>query len=412
MVKLVKKMMMWTILLFLVMVSTSSYIFGVDALASPSSLSPREKAMDIATGNWKAQSMKAFITSGIATAMEELCGCANNDNDNKNGDNDKTSYKFVSCTDIATHAGLHPIATYRLLRYLSTFDVCIQQEKQDQDNDADDEDDKMFTLGPIGELLTPNHPQSVADFVVWETSFTSAKVWDQLDLFLKTNDMIASTIHNVNNMWDYFEQHPTILASFGKAMTSNTNVESYFLSTSELSPTLDNLNRFNLICDLGGSEGCLVKALATKRFPNTKFIVADLPSVIERIDSSTLPSNVSIQSVNFLTEIPPYADAYIMKHIIHDWKDDDCTIIFQNIVKANSKATIYIIEFGPMPGSNIPHVAKGFDIHMGIMNGAIERTQNEYNTLFKANGYELVDIHYLDQGKYPLYVQEIKLQNE
>merc|ERR1719266_2951485 len=114
--------------------------------------------MDIATGNWKAQATRAFITSNIAGVMEELCA----------------DDKFASVNDIATAANLHPKATYRLLRYLSTFDICIESTEERQ----------CFKLGSVGTVLTPNHPQSVAKRLVWETSLAPALVWDKLDKFL------------------------------------------------------------------------------------------------------------------------------------------------------------------------------------------------------------------------------------
>lgn len=71
------------------------------------------------------------------------------------------------------------------------------------------------------------------------------------------------------------------------------------------------------------------------------------------IDASTLPSN-------FTTDAPK-VDAYLLKHIIHDWDDEHSEIIFRNINGANPNATIFVFEFsGPMPGANVPHLSKGF----------------------------------------------------
>jgi hypothetical protein len=44
---------------------------------------------------------------------------------------------------------------------------------------------------------------------------------------------------------------------------------------------------------------------------------------------------------------------------------------------------------------------------MGIFNSAKQRTQEEYDTLYKQNEYERVGLHLLAGGAYPLYVQEI-----
>lgn len=334
---------------------------------------PQIIALDIATGNWKAQAIKAFITSNIAGVMEKLCLEEN---------------KFVSVEDISKEANVHPIATCRLLRFLSTFDVCIESS----------EEDKHFKLGPVGSVLTPNHPESVASAVVWEASITSVVSWDKLDEFLKTNK-------GRTDLWSYFNENPSILSMFQKAMTGYSNDEAFFLGSSDLSPTFD-LSSYESVCDLGGAEGTLALML-TKRFSDCSYIISDLPECIARIDSESLPANFSTEAADFL-KTTPKADAYLLKHIVHDWDDEHASKIFKNIHEANPNATIFVIEFGPMPGANIPHMSKGFDLHMGILLNASERTQEEYDCLYEENGYKRINLHFLAGGNHPLYVQEIK----
>ncbi len=38
-------------------------------------------------------------------------------------------------------------------------------------------------------------------------------------------------------------------------------------------------------------------------------------------------------SGNFFEEVPPGADAYTMRHVLHDWSDDLCITILGNIRK-------------------------------------------------------------------------------
>jgi len=51
------------------------------------------------------------------------------------------------------------------------------------------------------------------------------------------------------------------------------------------------------------------------------------------------------------------------------------------------------------------------DLHMAILTNALERTQEQYDSLFEKSGYERVGVHQLGGGTYPLYVQEIKPKN-
>jgi len=347
----------------------------------PAGPPPHVIAMDLATGHWKAQATRAFITSNIANVMEKLCSKDNN---------------FVSVQDIANETNLHPNATYRLLRFLSTFDVCIENE---------DLTSKRFKLGPVGAVLTPNHPQSVAKHVIWEASSTTTSVWNKLEDFLKTDKMVVQEATGGPDLWAHFAQNPAELEIFQEAMTGVTNEEAFFLFNKDLSPTFD-LSSYSTICDLGGAEGTL-SLMLTKRFPDCKYIISDLPECVARIDSSNLPSNFSIEAADFL-KTAPVADAYLLKHIIHDWDNKHSIIILNNIKKANSDAAIFVLEFGPMPGPNVPHLSKGFDLHMGVMLNSLERTQEEYDALYEQAGYERIGLHRLAGGAHPLYVQEIK----
>ena len=74
---------------------------------------PQARAMEIATGHWKAQALRAFIEAGLPDIFKNNVE--------------------MSANAVAQAAGLHPEATFRLLRYLATFDVVICCEQQQQD---------------------------------------------------------------------------------------------------------------------------------------------------------------------------------------------------------------------------------------------------------------------------------------
>lgn len=208
-------------------------------------------------------------------------------------------------------------------------------------------------------------------------------------------------------MWHYFQEHPDILGTFSEAMTGFTNEHAFLFQTEQMSPTFD-LSQYNTVCDLGASEGRLALGLR-ERFQDQQYIVADLPEVVARIDETTLPPNVKKQATNFFEQPAPKADAYLLKTVLHDWNDEACGVILENIHKANPSATVFIIEMGPIPGPNIPHPSKGFDLHMALMLDGKERSQSEYDALWHSNGWKRVATHHLGPGgQHPYYVQELK----
>ena len=224
-------------------------------------------------------------------------------------------------------------------------------------------------------------------------------------MILETGEKATQLALGVDNVFDYFAQRPELIALFSRAMTGFTNEQVSILTNPDLTPTLD-LSPYQTICDLGTAEGRLGLAMTT-RFPHAQYILADLPEVVARINANALPPNVSIHPTNFLKQPPPKADAYLLKAILHDWSDDHCHTILQHVKAANPRATIFVFEMGPMPGPNVPHMTKGLDIHMGVGAGGKERTQEQYDALWATNGYQRVATHFLANGEYPLYIQEL-----
>jgi O-methyltransferase domain len=87
----------------------------------------------------------------------------------------------------------------------------------------------------------------------------------------------------------------------------------------------------------------------------------------------------------------PSADAYILKHIIQSFNDEECVLILSNVHRAASAAArVFIAEY-VVPGPETPHFAKLFDIHMMCWGTGRERTSEEYAALLSQAGWKYVD---------------------
>ena len=86
-------------------------------------------------------------------------------------------------------------------------------------------------------------------------------------------------------------------------------------------------------------------------------------------------------------------DAYVLKHILHDWRDEQAIAILQNCYQAMAESgRLLVIEIVIPPG-NEPCIAKFMDINMLVVSpGGRERTQAEYEQLFQAAGFKLTRI--------------------
>ena len=127
-----------------------------------------------------------------------------------------------------------------------------------------------------------------------------------------------------------------------------------------------------------------------------KGILFDLPHVIGRakdpIDAVGLADRCELVSGNFFESIPQGADAYMMRHIIHDWDDDKSLTILRNCHQAMSSSSRLLVVESVIPPGNEPFGGKFLDLVMMLIPGGKERTEDEYRMLFDEAGFKLTRI--------------------
>ena len=76
--------------------------------------------------------------------------------------------------------------------------------------------------------------------------------------------------------------------------------------------------------------------------------------------------------------MPAGGDAYIMKHIIHDWDDDRALTILKNIRKVMKPGgRVVLLESVLLPG-NTRTSGRSVDLEMLLLPGGRERTEEEW----------------------------------
>jgi hypothetical protein len=78
-------------------------------------------------------------------------------------------------------------------------------------------------------------------------------------------------------------------------------------------------------------------------------VLFDLPSVIEQATPQLRDHGIlercEIIGGDFFAEVPAGADAYLLKHVVHDWDDDRATEILRSCRRAMGRdATLLIVE--------------------------------------------------------------------
>jgi hypothetical protein len=123
-------------------------------------------------------------------------------------------------------------------------------------------------------------------------------------------------------------------------------------------------------------------------------VLYDLPEVIEGADANLKScgqfKRIDKVAGSFFDGVPDNADAYIMKHIIHDWDDARCLRLLENCRKGlNPGGRLLIVEqvISDRPESLL---GKLFDLEMLVMTpGGRERTEGEFQKLLRSAGFEM-----------------------
>src|SRR5438046_4415532 len=108
----------------------------------------------------------------------------------------------------------------------------------------------------------------------------------------------------------------------------------------------------------------------------------DLPHVASgaaaTLARAGITGRVRIESGDFFKELPPGADAIIMKHILHDWDDESATRILQACHRALGPRGKVLIVDPVVPSGNAPHYGKLLDLEMLVLTPrGRERTRSE-----------------------------------
>ena len=109
-----------------------------------------------------------------------------------------------------------------------------------------------------------------------------------------------------------------------------------------------------LVVDVGGGHGLLSRALA-EAFPSPKFIVQDLPAVIDEVpDKDDLGPRIRFMPHNFFEEQPiKGADAYVFRRVLMEWTDDQVMAMLKALEPAFKKgARVMVVDVStPVPGT-------------------------------------------------------------
>lgn len=326
---------------------------------------------DIMFGRWRSQTLYTGVKLGFFDVLS------------------LSAPKSIAA--IADEAGTDRDMTYRILRALST--IGLVKEIAPTDSDESRREVSEFVLTDTGSLLRKDHPRSMADACLLEEGLHHYSLWKHLPDMVTDGKQNAFPREYGKMGFDYASTNSDYDSVFNAAMSSYSRIEA-----ENVFADLEgyDFSHVKTACDIAGGHGYLLSCFL-RDHRNVEGIVVDLPIVIQD-DANHMAESMGVKDRckyvpgDMFKEVPK-ADVYFLKHILHDWNDEECGTILTNLREASDPgARLFICEY-VVAGPNEPSFGTFFDIHMACWGTGRERTQEEYAHLFENSGWRFVKQH-------------------
>jgi hypothetical protein len=282
----------------------------------------------------------------------------------------------------------NPLALHRLLRALVALGVCSENSPG------------IFQVTSMGQRLHSDSDGPEYSLAILNGEEYAA-AWNHLFHSIKTGETAFDHVFG-ESPWQHRQKNPELNRRFnewleqGAAATGRALLKAYDFSSHQT------------VADLGGGQGALLSTILQAQ-PALHGILFDQPHVIsgarQPMESAGLASRCRMVSGDFFKAVPPEADAYILKSILHDWDDSACDVILQNCraVLKPGRPLLVLEKIMPANVLDRPSTVMG-DLHMLAVTGGKERTVDEYRKLFAAAGLKLEKVSPLRTGHSVLQV--------
>jgi hypothetical protein len=278
---------------------------------------------------------------------------------------------------LASATGANADRLYRVLRALSSVGIFEEQPS------------RRFASNAAADLLR-SEPGSLRDIALFMTNRLHFQIYAEMLHSVKTGQPAVEQATG-QPLFELFARDSEDARLFNDAMTS---------MSAAVMPAILNAYDFGdigLLVDVAGGHGHVLGSIL-REYPAMHGVLFDLDHVIAGAHGHLRRIGVTDRcqtvSGNFFTAVPAGGDAYVMKHILHDWDDDQALAILANIRNALGRrpdGRVLLFEM-VIPDGSEADLGKLVDLEMMVMPGGRERTADEFDTLFARAGFELTQI--------------------
>jgi len=338
--------------IFRVVVGLGDLLFSIARATNP----PQVQMIGLATEYEKSGVTYAFSKLGLADYLKQ---------------------KQMTCTELAKEAALYE-------EYLCRF--MLASEKIGLVKKGGD--GKWLTTG-LGELLEADRPDSKKYFIQYLNEEPREAFYSLTTAIKEGKSGFMVKFGDEHFPW-YEKNSPEGSKQFDKAMQGLT-VDSGMAIIQEV-----DYSQSKMFCDIGGGNGANM-AIVLKHYPKLKGKVVDLGYVVKQgkqmLENAGVLDRAGLVEADFFKSFPDEVkecDTYFMKHILHDWNDEQSITILKNMAATmNSGDQVVIAEQVLGFAGNEMEVAKHL-MDMLMLSicppGAKERSIPQYTELLEAAG--------------------------
>ena len=309
--------------------------------------------MNLTAGKWVSQAIAVAAELGIADLLR---------------DGTKTA------AQIAQLANASEDSVYRLLRTLGSVGLFAETGN------------RKFRLTPLGRLLRTDSSPALGAYARFVGHKSAWLPWADLAHSVRTGEPAFDHVFAMP-IFEYLAKTPEAAAVFDAAMTSLSTWESKAVVAAYHFPGIGTL------VDVAGGHGLMIMTVL-KANKKMRGILFDLPHVTAGaaalLRGGGVADRCQIVSGDFFTSVPEGGDAYIMKHILHDWDDERAIQILRTCHSGMRRGGKVLIVDSVIPSSNAAHFGKLLDLAMlAFTPRGRERTGAEFRDLLRRSGFKL-----------------------
>lgn len=264
---------------------------------------------------------------------------------------------------------------YRLLRALAGLGLVRERP------------DGLFETTALGRCLAAGAPGGLRARAIL-TGEEWYSPWGGLLDSVRTGETAFDRVTG-KRLFEHLACNPRTAAIFNQTMAGSTHAAARAVaSVYDFSPC-------TTVVDVGGGTGAFLAGLLEAN-PHLRGILFDLPNVVPGAEGLLATAGVTdrceLVAGDCLEAVPAGGDIYVLSWIIHDWDDDQSITILKNCRKAMADDARLLLIEQVIPPGNDPSLSKLYDLHMLVLTGGHERTENEYRALLAAADLELTRI--------------------